>query len=296
MILAAIDIGSNAARLLITDVTPYKDGTVDYTKLNLLRIPLRLGFEVFSDGIISEEKSKMILDTMKTYRLMMDIYKVEHFRACATSAMRDASNGNDIRAQVAAATGIDIEIISGAEEANIIYETHITENIDSEDTFLYIDVGGGSTELTMFSKGNIIFKESFNIGTIRLLNNQVSDAQLEHFKWFVKNHTKDFENIKAIGSGGNINKVFSLSKTKENRPLKAELLRDYHKELSASTVEERMHLYNIRRDRADVIVPALQIYTSVMRWSGAQDIYVPKIGLADGLIRMLYQQHSKVQL
>lgn len=293
MILAAIDIGSNAARLLITDVTPYKDGTVDYTKLNLLRIPLRLGFEVFSDGIISEEKSKMILDTMKTYRLMMDIYKVAHYRACATSAMRDASNGSDIRLNVKAETGIDIEIISGAEEANIIYETHIAENIDSQDTFLYIDVGGGSTELTMFSRGNIIFKESFNIGTIRLLNNQVSDAQLEHFKWFVKNHTKDFENIKAIGSGGNINKVFSLSKTKENRPLKLDLLKDYHKELSASTVEERMHLYNIRRDRADVIVPALQIYTSVMRWSGAQDIYVPKIGLADGLIKMQYQQYSK---
>ncbi len=294
MILAAIDIGSNAARLLITDVTPYKDGTVDYTKLNLLRIPLRLGFEVFSDGIISEEKSKMILDTMKIYRLMMDVYKVEHFRACATSAMRDASNGGAIRAQVKEETGIDIEIISGAEEANIIYETHIAENMDSQDTFLYIDVGGGSTELTMFSKSNIIFKESFNIGTIRLLNNQVSDAQLEHFKWFVKNHTKDFENIKAIGSGGNINKVFSLSKTKESRPLKLDLLRDYHKELSASSVEERMHLYNIRRDRADVIVPALQIYTSVMRWSGAQDIYVPKIGLADGLIKMQYQQYSKV--
>lgn len=293
MILAAIDIGSNAARLLITDVTPYRDGTVDHTKLNLLRIPLRLGFEVFSEGLIPEEKSKMILDTMKIYRLMMDVYKVEHFRACATSAMRDAANGAAIRDQVKAETGIDIEIISGAEEAGIIYETHIAEHIDSQDTFLYIDVGGGSTELTMFAQGNIIFKESFNIGTIRLLSDQVSDAQWEHFKWFVKNHTKSFDNIKAIGSGGNINKVFSLSKTKDNRPLKQELLKDYHKEFSASTVEERMHLYNIRRDRADVIVPALQIYTSVMRWSGAQDIYVPKIGLADGLIKMLYQQHSK---
>lgn len=293
MILAAIDIGSNAARLLITEVTTYKDGTVDYTKLNLLRIPLRLGFEVFETGLISAEKTRMILDTLKVYRLMMDIYKVAHYRACATSAMRDAQNGTEIIDLVKAETGIGIDIISGADEANIIYETHIAENIDSHETFLYIDVGGGSTELTMFAQGNIIFKESFNIGTIRLLNNQVSDAQLEHFKWFVKNHTKNFENIKAIGSGGNINKVFSLSKTKDNRPLKIELLKDYHKELSASSIEERMHLYNIRRDRADVIVPALQIYTSVMRWAGSQEIYVPKIGLADGLIKMLYQQHTR---
>lgn len=293
MILAAIDIGSNAARLLVSDVMPYKDGTVDYTKLNLLRIPLRLGFEVFESGIISAEKTKMVIDTMKVYRLMMDIYKVEHFKACATSAMRDAQNGTEIIRMVKEETGIDIDIISGSEEANIIYETHIAENINSQEAFLYIDVGGGSTELTMFHKGNIIFKESFNIGTIRLLNNLVTDAQLDHFKWFVKNHTKDMTNVTAIGSGGNINKVFSLSKTKEDRPLKLELLKDYHKELAAASIEERMHLYNIRRDRADVIVPALQIYTSVMRWAGAQEIYVPKIGLADGLIRMQYSKYSK---
>lgn len=292
MILAAIDIGSNAARLLISDVLPYKDGTVDYTKLNLLRIPLRLGFDVFETGIIPEEKAKMVVDTMKIYQQLMDLYKVEHYRACATSAMRDARNGTNIIQQVKDETGIGIEIISGSEEANVIYETHIAENIDSQDAFLYIDVGGGSTELTMFHRGNIVFKESFNIGTIRLLNGLVTDAQLDHFKWFVKTHTKEISNIKAIGSGGNINKVFSLSKTKEERPLKLELLRDYYKELSAATIEERMHLYNIRRDRADVIVPALQIYTSVMRWAGAQEIYVPKIGLADGLIRMLYNKYK----
>ena len=292
MILAAIDIGSNAARLLISDVLPYKDGTVDYTKLNLLRIPLRLGFDVFETGVIPEEKAKMVIDTMKIYQQLMDLYKVEHYRACATSAMRDARNGTEIIQQVKAETGIEIEIISGSEEANVIYETHIAENIDSQDAFLYIDVGGGSTELTMFHRGHIVFKESFNIGTIRLLNGLVTDAQLDHFKWFVKTHTREISNIKAIGSGGNINKVFSLSKTKEERPLKLELLRDYYKELSAATIEERMHLYNIRRDRADVIVPALQIYTSVMRWAGAQEIYVPKIGLADGLIRMLYSKYK----
>ena len=293
MILAAIDIGSNAARLLIVDALPYKDGTVDFTKLNLLRIPLRLGFDVFETGVISEEKVKMILDTMRSYRLLMDIYKVEHFIACATSAMRDAKNGSAIIDAVKKETGIGIDIISGSEEANILYETHVAENMHSPDPFLYIDVGGGSTELTMFYKSIVVFKESFNIGTIRLLNDLVSDEQLSHFKWFVKNHTKNFEGIKAIGTGGNINKVFSLSKTKDGRPLRLEMLRDYYKELAASTVEERMHLYNIRRDRADVIVPALQINTSVMRWATCEEIFEPKIGLADGWVRILYNKHSR---
>lgn len=293
MVLAAIDIGSNAARLLIKDALPYKDGTVDFTKLNLLRIPLRLGFDVFETGIISPEKVQMIMDTMRSYRLLMDIYKVEHYVACATSAMRDAKNGTEIIEKVKKETGISIDIITGSEEANILYETHVAENLQSPDPFLYIDVGGGSTELTMFHKSIVIFKESFNIGTIRLLNDLVTDEQLSHFKWFVKNHTKNFEGIKAIGTGGNINKVFSLSKTKEGKPLRWELLRDYYKELSASTVEERMHLYDIRRDRADVIVPALQIYTSVMRWANCEEIFVPKIGLADGLVRMLYNKYGK---
>jgi exopolyphosphatase/guanosine-5'-triphosphate,3'-diphosphate pyrophosphatase len=221
----------------------------------------------------------------------MDIYKVSHYKACATSAMRDAANGQEIRQKVKEETGIEIEIITGAEEAGIIYETHIAEHIDSNETFLYIDVGGGSTELTLFSKSTIVFKESFNIGTIRLLQNQVSDEQLAYFKWFVKSQTRSYSNIKAIGSGGNINKVFSLSKTKEHRPLKLAQLRDYYSELAASSIQERMHLYNIRRDRADVIVPALQIYTSVMRWAEAEEIFVPKIGLADGLIKMLYNKY-----
>lgn len=292
MILAAIDIGSNAARLLIVEVKPYRDGTVDYTKLNLLRIPLRLGFEVFGEGLISNEKRQMLLNTMKTYRLMMDMYKVVHFRACATSAMRDASNGVEIQKEILEQTGINVEIITGAEEANVIYETHIAEHLDKKETYLYIDVGGGSTELTLFSKSKIVFKESFNIGTIRLLNGLVSETQLQQFRWFVKSNCKDFNNIKAIGSGGNINKLFSLSKTKESRPLKLELLKDYYTELSGCSIEERMHLYNIRRDRADVIVPALQIYTDVMRWARIEDIFVPKIGLADGLIKMLYKTYS----
>lgn len=290
MILAAIDIGSNAVRLLITEVTTYKDGTVDYTKLNLLRIPLRLGFDVFENGFISAEKVTMMIDTMKTYQLLMKIYKVKAVKACATSAMRDAANGPEIVQRIKAQTGIDIKIISGGEEANVIYETHIAENMKSDEHYLYIDVGGGSTELTMFADNHIVFKESFNIGTVRMLSNKVTEAQWENLKLFVKAHTKDIPKVIAIGSGGNINKIFSISKRKDGRPLNIELLKDYYKELSSSTLEERMHIYNLRQDRADVIVPALQIYTSVMRWANADEIYVPKIGLADGLIKVLHRE------
>lgn len=290
MILAAIDIGSNAARLLITEVSVYKDGTVDYTKLNLLRVPLRLGFDVFDKGYITEEKKQHILDTMKIYQLLMQVYKVEGVRACATSAMRDATNGKEIRELVKKQTGIDIEIITGQEEANIIYETHIAEKLSTNKSYLYIDVGGGSTEVTMFSNDHIVFKESFNIGTIRLLHNQVKDEQWEQMKWYIKTHVRDYQPVEAIGTGGNINKIFSISKRKEGKSLPLELLKDYHKELDMASLEERMHRYNFRTDRADVIVPALQIYISIMRWAGAEEIYVPKIGLADGLIKMLYKE------
>jgi exopolyphosphatase/guanosine-5'-triphosphate,3'-diphosphate pyrophosphatase len=296
LILAAIDIGSNAARLLITEVSNYKDGSVDYTKLNLLRVPLRLGFDVFESGFIPDPKVEQLIDTMKTYQLLMKIYKVEAVKACATSAMRDARNGAYIVERVRELTGIDINIITGSEEANIIYETHIAENLSSGQGYLYIDVGGGSTELTMFADNHIVFKESFNIGTIRLLSDKVTEAQWEHMKWFVKTHTRNLQPVIAIGSGGNINKVFSISKRKEGRPLNLELLKDYFKELSSCTLEERMHIYNLRKDRADVIVPALQIYTSVMRWAGADEIFVPKIGLADGLIKVLYQERLQMSL
>lgn len=290
MILAAIDIGSNAARLLITEVSVYKDGTTDYTKLNLLRVPLRLGFDVFNKGEITPEKKDRLIKTIKTYKLLMDIYGVEAVKACATSAMRDAVNGKAILEEIKHETGISVSIISGQEEANVIYETHIAENLVDGKAYLYIDVGGGSTEVTLYADHHIIFKESFNIGTIRLLQEQVSNEQWNHMKWYIKAHTKDYITMEAIGSGGNINKIFSISKRKEGKPLSLELLKDYYKELSYSTVEERKHLYKLRDDRADVIVPALQIYISIMRWARAEEIYVPKIGLADGLIKILYKE------
>ncbi len=293
MVLAAIDIGSNAARLLITEALPYQDGTVDYTKLTLLRIPLRLGFDVFEKGYIGEEKRGQLLETMKAYRHLMNIYKVEAWRVCATSAMRDAKNSKEIVEELKKKTGLDVEVITGQEEANIIYETHIAEKLSFNKSYLYVDVGGGSTEVTLFSNNKIVFKESFNIGTIRLLSNKVKDEQWDHMKWFIKTNVKEYQPIEAIGSGGNINKIHSISKRKEGKPLPLELLKDYYKELSASTVEERKHLYQFRSDRADVIVPALQIYIAIMRWAGADEIYVPKVGLADGLIKMLYMERNK---
>ncbi len=292
MILAAIDIGSNAARLLISEASVYTDGSVDFTKLCLLRIPLRLGFDVFDKGYVSDDKKTKLIESLKAYKILMDIYKVEDFRACATSAMRDAANGNELLEDIYNETGIRVEIISGQYEANIIYETHIAEKLSNNKSYLYIDVGGGSTEVTMFADNHTIFKESFNIGTIRLLHNKVTEEQWEHMKWYIKTYTKGHQPLEAIGTGGNINKIFSISKRKEGKPLSLDLLKDYLKELSNTTVEERRHLYQFRADRADVIVPALQIYTSVMRWAEADEIYVPKVGLADGLIKMLYNQRK----
>ena len=292
MVLAAIDIGSNAARLLVSETSLYKDNTVDYTKLCLLRIPLRLGFDVFDKGYVSDEKKKKLIETLKAYKLLMGIYDVTAFKACATSAMRDASNGKQILEEILAETGMNISIITGQEEANIIYETHIAEKLSDNRSYLYIDVGGGSTEVTLFSNNHTIFKESFNIGTIRMLHNKVTDEQWERMKWYIKTYVRDYQPVQAIGTGGNINKIFSMSKRKEGKPLSLELLRDYHKELSNTPIEDRKHLYQFRDDRADVIVPALQIFTAIMRWAQADEIYVPKIGLADGLIKMLYNENQ----
>ena len=290
MIIAAIDIGSNAARLLICEASVYKDGTVDFTKLTLLRIPLRLGFDVFDNGIITDGKKKKLIETLKAYKLLMDIYNVTAFKGCATSAMRDATNGPKILQEIFSETGLKIDIITGQEEANIIYETHIAEKLSDNKSYLYIDVGGGSTEITLYSQNHTIFKESFNIGTIRMLHNKVSDEQWEHMKWYIKTYARNYQPLEAIGTGGNINKIFSISKRKEGKPLTLELLKDYYKELSYTPLDERKHLYQFRDDRADVIVPALQVYISIMRWALADEIYVPKIGLADGLIKMLYNE------
>ena len=296
MKLAAIDIGSNAARLLISEVTELEKGNLQFNKLNLIRVPLRLGFDVFETGEISKQKINKVVETIKAYKHLLSIYDVKYLKACATSAMREARNAQEIIRKVKLETGIEIKVISGDEEASYIYENHIAENLDKEHSYLYIDVGGGSTELTFFSEGKLEFKESFNIGTIRLLKGLVEEKHWDEMKEFIKLGTKDHTDVIAIGSGGNINKVFSLSKRKEGKPLSLELLRDYYRELNSFTVEDRMQKYNLREDRADVIVPALQIYVNVMRWAVIDEIFVPKIGLADGLIHMLYDEIKEKKL
>ena len=293
MRLAAIDIGSNAARLLISEVTD-NFGKPEFNKINLVRVPLRLGFDVFENKVISPEKTDMILHTIKAYKHLIEAYEVDHIKAAATSAMRDAENAGDIIRRVKEETGIEIEVISGGSEASLIYENHIAENLDKEHAYLYIDVGGGSTELTFFAGNKLLFSSSFNIGTIRLLKNQVTVSQWDAMKEYIRKETRYYtDKIIAIGSGGNINKIFSISKRKEGKSLHIDLLKDYYKEFSSFTLEDRMRLYKLREDRADVIVPALQIYINVMRWAAAQEIYVPKIGLADGLIQHLYADLKK---
>ncbi|KXH85394.1 Ppx/GppA phosphatase family protein [Chryseobacterium kwangjuense] len=289
MKIAAIDIGSNAARLLINEVK-ISNKKPEFIKLNLLRIPLRLGMDVFTMGMIGEEREKMVIDSMKIFSDLMKIYKVDHYRACATSAMRDASNGDDIIRLVRETSGINIEIISGDEEATLVYENHVAEGLDKEFAYLYIDVGGGSTELTFYENGKMVYEKSFNIGTIRLLNNLVSAQNWQEMKDEIKKNIVSKKPIVAIGSGGNINKVFSMSKTKDGKPMTLSHLKKVYKEFNELSVEERMTKYTLREDRADVLVHALRIFNNVMSWSDISRIFVPKISVADGLIHNIYSQ------
>ena len=294
MKLAAIDIGSNAARLLISEVTKQPKQDPVFNKINLVRVPLRLGFDVFETGEISKAKVKMLMQTLKAYKHLLEAYEIKHVYACATSAMRDAKNSKDIIRKVKLETGIEIKVISGQEEASFIYENHVAENLDSDHSYLYIDVGGGSTELTFFANGELVSKESFNIGTIRLLKDQIQDENWEDLKDYVKKNIKSALPSIAIGSGGNITKILSMSRLKEGKPLSLDLLKDYYKELSNVTIEDRMNLYGLKEDRADVIVPALLIYVQIMKWASIDEIYVPKIGLVDGLIHHLYDQVGNI--
>lgn len=292
MKLAAIDVGSNAARLLIKEIRPISRNEVDFIKLNLVRVPLRLGFDVFETGLISERRMAHLIDTIRAYQLLMNIYEVNHYIACATSAMREARNGDEVIARVREQTGVPLQIISGQQEASLIFENHIAEHLSKSKSYLYVDVGGGSTEISLFSKQKQIFNASFNIGTIRLLHQQIGDAQWNELKQFLKKQIKNREVI-IIGSGGNINKIFSLSKAKPGKSLSIDLLKNYYRRFKNMTLEERMHRYQMREDRADVIVPAMEIYLNIMRWSGAHEILVPQIGLADGLIDHLYREIAR---
>ena len=289
MILGAIDIGSNAARLLICEVVKHGNET-EFNKLNLIRIPLRLGFDVFEKGYIGFRKKKMFLNTMNAFSALMKVYEVDHYIACATSAMREASNSKEIIKEIRVETGVKVEVISGDLEAEIIYENHIAELLDANKSYLYIDVGGGSTEVTLFHKAAVAFQKSFNIGTVRILTNKVEDAVWEDLKQTLKEIGRTYPKMIAIGSGGNINKIYSMINSKNLKSIPVEVIREFHRVLEPMTVEERMQTYLFKRDRADVIVPALNIYAYTMKWANIDEIHVPKIGLADGLINHLYEQ------
>ncbi len=289
MILAAIDIGSNAARLLITEVeTKGKD--IQFNRLNLIRIPLRLGFDVFDKGFIGGKKKKMLIDTIKAFKQLMKVYEVEHYMACATSAMRDAENTKEIIKEIETETSIEIEVISGELEAKIIYENHVAELLDKDQSYLYIDVGGGSTELTLYHKATMVLQKSFDIGTVRLLTEKVKEQTWEEMKEILKGIANKYDHLVAIGSGGNINKVFSIIGTKNKESLSTANIKDIYKEMEPLSIAQRMDKYAIKKDRAEVIVPALSIYTNILKWGNINEIYVPRIGLADGLIQHLYEQ------
>lgn len=290
MRLAGIDIGSNAARLLIVDVQRKRGNNLVFNKVNLVRVPLRLGFDVFKTGTISEERKEMLVNTMMAFKNLMNAYSVEGVKACATSAMRDAGNSKNIIKEVKKKAGIDIEIISGDVEAALVFENHIAEKLDKKKSYLYIDVGGGSTEVDFFVEGKQVYQKSFNIGTIRLLQRQVKPTDWDNVEKEIKQNIKSALPVIAIGSGGNINKVFSLSKAKDGVPLELRLLRSFYKAFSALSVEQRMEQYALKPDRADVIVPALEIYIKIMHWTRAKEIIVPKIGVSDGLVHELYNE------
>jgi len=287
LILAAIDIGSNAARLLISEVEQ-KGKEVTFNRINIVRIPLQLGFDVFEKGFIGSRKRKMLIDTIKAYKQLMKVYEVEHYMACATSAMRDAQNSKEIIKEIEDETSIEIEIISGELEAEIIYENHIAELLDNKDSYLYMDVGGGSTELTLYRNNELVLQKSVNIGTVRLLTNKVTNEAWEELKDTCKMIAKNYAPIIGIGSGGNINKIFSLLRSKDDKYLQSTAVKDMYRDMLQLNVEERMKKYNIKKDRAEVIAPALEIYTNIFKWCNVEQVLVPKIGLADGLIHHLY--------
>lgn len=286
---AAIDIGSNAVRLLIADISK-QDGKYKYKKNTLIRVPLRLGDDAFLDQHISEKKSADLVKTMAAFKNLMDVYHVSEYLACATSAMREAHNGQDIVKLIKAETNLTLEIIEGQREANIIYANHIEEELDENKTYLYIDVGGGSTELSVFVKGAPEASRSFNIGTIRMLDNQDKEETWEEMKDWVKEHTKAYKHLAGIGTGGNINKLFRMSDEKENAPLSLQKLNSMYNKLTSYSLKERINTLGLNPDRADVIIPACEIYLTLMKWTGIKQIYVPKVGMADGIIKLLIEE------
>ena len=289
---AAIDIGSNAVRLLISSITEQEHKPVHFKKTSLVRVPIRLGQDVFTSSQISDTNAERLVDTMKAFSLLMKSHKVLAYRACATSAMRDAQNGKSIVQQIASESKIEIDIIDGTDEAAIIAATDLHSLVDNNKTYLYVDVGGGSTEFTLFSNGKTVASKSFKLGTVRILNNTISeDVWTEAASW-VRTATKPYTRIEMVGSGGNINNIFKSSNKKQGKPLSFFYLSSYYQLLNSLTYEERISELSLNEDRADVIIPAAKIYLSAMKWSRSKSIHVPKIGLVDGIIKSLYQNYK----
>ncbi len=289
---AAIDIGSNAIRLLIVTVIEKDGRTTQFNKTSLVRVPIRLGADVFLEGEISEENYLRLADAMIAYKLLMQTHKVIRYRACATAAMREANNGTEIVRRIKKETGIEIQIIDGKDEAAIIASTDLLDLIDTERSFLYVDVGGGSTEFTVFINGHTIASKSFKLGTIRILNDIVQNSDWEEVKKWIKKNTSEYENINLIGSGGNINSIYKRSEKRMGEPLSYFYLTNYYKKLKSLSYDDRIFELQMNPDRADVIIPATRIYLSAMKWCNAKNIYVPKIGLSDGIISSLYNENK----
>ena len=285
---AAIDIGSNAMRLLITNIVEQEGKETQFNKSSLVRVPIRLGQDAFTVGEISEENIDRMVDAMKAFKLLMKVHKVEKYMACATSAMREAYNGKEVTEIIKKKSDIKIEIIDGKKEAAIIASTDLHHLLKSEQTYLYVDVGGGSTEFSLFSNGKIIASKSFKAGTVRLLNEVVSEIVWQEIEKWIKINTQDYDNIALIGSGGNINKIFKMSGKHEDKPLSYMYMNSQYTFLNNMSYEQRIAELGLNPDRADVIIPALRVYLNAMKWSSARNIYVPKIGLADGIVKALY--------
>ena len=286
----AIDIGSNAIRLLVSNVIVRENAEPQFKKSSLVRVPIRLGADAFVSGIISDENVTRMIDAMQAFKLLMKVHHVEKYKACATSAMRESKNGKEVIAKIKEETGVDIDIIGGKEEAAIISFTDLNTLIEGDNSYLYVDVGGGSTEFTIFSGGKIITSKSFKMGTVRLLNNKKSENKIifANVEKWIKKNTKDLKRLSLIGSGGNINKLFKMSGRTEGKPISYIYLNAQYQFLKKMSYQDRISELSLNPDRADVIIPATKIYLSAMKWSGARKIYVPKIGLSDCIIKSLF--------
>jgi len=287
---AAIDIGSNAVRLLIADIT-HGDNGFAFKKNTLVRVPLRLGDDAFLDHKISGRKIDDLLKTMSAFKNLMDVYQVTKYLACATSSMREAENGKEIVQLVKEKANLDLEIIEGQREANIIYANHIEDNLDIRKNYLYIDVGGGSTELSVFVNKVPIASKSFDIGTIRILDNQDKEETWEEMRLWVKEQTKYHKNLAGIGTGGNINKLYRMANEKEGMPLTFLKLKSLYNQLNSHSLKERIQIFGLNPDRADVIIPAAEIFITLMKWTGIKQVYVPRVGMADGIINLLIEEN-----